>query len=168
MKLIDGYAVSECERQKVKRTDFHFSRRALREAITWGDTQLEIHLARLAELEYLVTHRTKCNGFEYELVYDMADADNGLRFPGLADIEALACAYDGARSGQTAAWSGSGRGPVGPRTVGGRDNESPAKPSSTGIAEDMHDTDNETHLLRGSTKIASYAQPLALAAAAAR
>jgi hypothetical protein len=166
LKLIDGYAVSECERQKVKRTDFRFSRRALREAITWGDTQLKIHLARLAELEYLVTHRTKCNGFEYELVYDMAGADNSLRFPGLADIEALACAYDGARSGQTAAWSGSGRGPVGPRSVGGRDSESPAKPSSTGVAEDMHDTDNETHLLRGNTKIASYPQPLPLAAAA--
>jgi DNA primase catalytic core len=167
LKLIDGYAVSECERQKVKRTDFHFSRRALREAITWGDTQLKIHLARLAELEYLVTHRSKCNGFEYELVYDMAGADNSLRFPGLADIEALACAYDGARSGQTAAWSGSGRGSVGPRSVGGRDNESPAKPSSTGVAEDMPDTDNETHLLRGNTKTPSYPHSAVVPLAAA-
>ena len=166
LKLIDGYAVSECERQKINRADFHFSRRALREAITWGDTQLKIHLARLAELEYLVTHRTKCNGFEYELVYDMAGADNSLRFPGLADIEALRCAYDGARSGQTAAWSGSGRGAVGPRSGGGRDNELPVKPSSTGIAEDMPDDDSETHLLHQSGKIASYPQPLPLAAAA--
>jgi DNA primase len=166
LKLIDGYAVSECERLKVKRTDFHFSRRALREAIHWGDTQLKIHLARLAELEYLVTHRTKCNGFEYELVYDMAGADNSLRFPGLADIEALACAYDGARSGVNDARSGSGRGGVGPRSVGGRGNELPAEPSNISVTDDMPDTDSEPHVLRQTAKIASYSQPLPLAAAA--
>jgi hypothetical protein len=167
LKLVDGYVVAECERQKVKRNELRFSRRQLREAITWGDTQLKIHLARLAELEYLVTHRSKCNGFEYELVYDMADADNGLRFPGLADIEALACAYDGARSGLKEAWSGSGRGPVGPRSVGGRGDESPAKPYSTGVSADMPDTDSKTHLLRGNTKNPSYAHSAVVPLAAA-
>jgi DNA primase len=164
LKLIDGYAVSECERQKVKRSDFHFSRRALREAITWGDTQLKIHLARLAELEYLVTHRSKCNGFEYELVYDMADADNSLRFPGLADIEALACAYDGARSGLNEAWSGSGRGVVGPRSGGGRGNESTAKPSSTGVTDDIEEITPKNHCSRQTAKNPSYLHlPLAAA-----
>jgi len=166
LKLIDGYVNGQCTAQSIQRTDFFFSRRALREAITWGDTQLKIHLARLAELEYLVTHRTKTNGFEYELVYDMAGADDSLRFPGLADIEALRCAYDGARSGQTAAWSGSGRGAVAPRSVGGRVNQSPAKIDSVSVSDDMPDTGSKTHLLRPGSKIASYPQPLSLAAAA--
>ena len=160
LKLIDGYAVAECERLKINRTDFRFSRRALREAITWGDTQLKMHLARLAELEYLVTHRSKNNGFEYELVYDVAGADDSLRFPGLADIEALRCAYDGARSGQTAAWSGSGRGLVAPRSGGGRGNELPAKADSISVSGDMPDAASKTHLLRPTAKIASYPQPI--------
>jgi len=166
LKLIDGYVLAECERLKVKRADFRFSRRALREAITWGDTQLKMHLARLAELEYLVTHRSKNNGFEYELVYDMAGADDSLRFPGLADIEVLRCAYDGARSGGKDAWSGSGRGAVAPRSGGGRGDQSPAKPLPIRLADDMPDTDGKTHLLRGNTKTLSYPQPLSLAAAA--
>jgi len=166
LKLIDGYVLAECERLKVKRADFRFSRRALREAITWGDTQLKMHLARLAELEYLVTHRSKNNGFEYELVYDMAGADDSLRFPGLADIEVLRCAYDGARSGGKDAWAGSGRGAVAPRSGGGRGDQSPAKPLPIRLADDMPDTDGKTHLLRGNTKTLSYPQPLSLAAAA--
>ena len=166
LKLIDGYAVSECDRLKIKRADFRFSRRALREAITWGDTQLKMHLARLSELEYLVTHRSKNNGFEYELVYDVAGADDSLRFPGLADIDALRCAYDGARSGSKEAWSGSGRGAVAPRSGGGRGDELPAKPLYIRVADDMSDTGGKTHRLRPSAKIASYTQPLSLAATA--
>lgn len=102
----------ECERLKLRRCDLRFSRRGLREAIDWGDTQLKIHLARLVELEYIVAHRTATGGHAYELVYEVADAGH-LRFPGLADIEALRCAYDSARSGQSDARSGSGRPVVG-------------------------------------------------------
>ena len=120
LKLIDGYVGAECERLKIKHADVRFSRRSLREAIGWGDTQTKTHLARLVELEYLVAHRTKTGGFEYELVYDAVDTHGSLRLPGLADIEALAFAYDGARSGQDDAQSAFGRGVVGPgrRVVG--------------------------------------------------
>ena len=31
----------------------------LRALTGWGDTQLKVHLARLAELEYLLVHRVK-------------------------------------------------------------------------------------------------------------
>jgi len=134
--------------QSIQRGEFFFSRRALREAIIWGDTQLKIHLARLAELEYLVTHRTKNNGFEYELVYDIAGSNDSLRFPCLADIEALRCAYDGARSGQKVAWSGSSRGAVAPRSVAGRGNESPAKPLSITVTADVEDDATKNHCQR--------------------
>jgi hypothetical protein len=81
LTLIDQYVSAECARLAVKRADLRFSRRALREAIDWGDTQLKLHLARLVELEYLVAHRTKTGGFDYELVYDLGDGQSALRFP---------------------------------------------------------------------------------------
>ena len=121
-----------------------FSRRTLREAIAWGDTQTKTHLARLVELEYLVAHRTKVGGFEYELVYEIA-ADDGARFPGLADIEALKHAYDGARSGQNESRLGSGRPPVGPRSVGGRVGALPAKPASMRVADEESDEGAQMH-----------------------
>lgn len=167
LKLIDGFVAAECARQQVRRADYRFSRRSLREAINWGDTQLKIHLARLTELEYLVAHRSKTGGFDYELVYDAADDGHTLRFPGLIDIEALECVYDAARSGQHDARSASGRGAVGPRSAGGRgeksfENAPPARASS-----DLPDASEKTHCPVPGAKTASYPQPLPLAAAGA-
>ena len=158
LTLIDGYVGAECQRQTVNRTDFHFSRRSLREAIAWGDTQLKIHLSRLAELEYLVTHRTRTGGFEYELVYDVADGESALRFPGLADINALRCTYDGARSGLSAARSASGRGVDGPRSVAGRGQASPGEPISMRFSKELPEPDSKTHSSPPNGKSRSYPQ----------
>jgi hypothetical protein len=171
--LIDGFVAAECEQLKIRRTDYRFSRRQLREAIHWGDTQLKIHLARLSELEYLVAHRTKTGGFEYELVYalqevpsggDTADADT-LRFPGLIDIEALQCAYDAARSGQDEPQSAPGRGAVGPRSAGGRGEESAADAQSERVSGDLPGASDDTHCSQPNPKTSSYPQPVPLAAA---
>jgi hypothetical protein len=166
LKLVDQYVRAECERLKLRRCDLRFSRRALREAIDWGDTQLKIHLARLVELEYLVAHRTKTGGHEHELVYDVGTSENTLRFPGLADIEALRCAYDGARSGQNDARSGSGRGVVGARSVGGRGAELAVEPASTRVDDDVADEDSKPHCSTPTRKHTSYTQPIVLAAGA--
>ena len=165
MKLIDQYVVAGCERQNIKRADFHFSRRSLREAISWGDTQLKIHLSRLAELEYLVAHRTKTGGFDYELVYDVPEDAHTLRFPGLADIEALKCAYDVARSGHNTGRSGSGRPLAGGQPGGGRADESPAEPLSARVADDLIPDNAEMHFSASHGKTLSYPhlQPLAAA-----
>jgi len=130
LKLVDGYINSECQRLGLRRMDFRFSRRQLRESIHWGDTQLKVHLSRLAELEYLVIHRTKANGFEYELVYDQITDDQPLQFPGLADIATLKHAYDAWRSGQTPPQSASGQGVVGTQSGVGRDNKNAVKPTA--------------------------------------
>ncbi len=174
LKLVDQYVGAECGRQQVRRGELHFSRRALREAIDWGDTQLKLHLARLVELEYLVAHRTKTGGYEYELVYELAGADGdggALRFPGLADVEALKCAYDAARSGQNDPRSALGRGVIGPRSVGGRDSASAAKPAPTRVAAEDGGDGAETHCSappRARASRSSYVQqPIPLAAAAA-
>jgi len=165
LALIDGHVTEQCQAQAIRRSDFRFSRRALREAINWGDTQLKVHLARLAELEYLVTHRTKANGFEYELVYDAPADGHTLRFPGLADIDALKQAYDAERSGRNDPRSAPGRGAVGHRSAGGRGDESGEAQAPAQAAADQDDASAKTHCSRPTSKTASYPQPIPLAAA---
>lgn len=156
LQLIDPFVTGECQRQDIPRADVRFSRRTLREALAWGDTQLKVHLARLAELEYLVVHRTKTNGFEYELVYDNVAEGDSVRFPGLADIDALAQAYDAARSGQDSKRSATGRRAVGPRSAGSRNGEKPAKPDAAQVAVDSTDERGETHSTPPKKAAAGY------------
>jgi hypothetical protein len=158
LKLIDSYVSRQCETHGIGRAEYRFSRRALREAIAWGDTQLKVHLARLVELEYLVAHRTRVNGFDYELVYDAVADDDTLRLPGLADVDALAQAYDRARSGQNAARSAPGRGAVGARSAGGRDRESLAEQASMPLDDEMPDANAATPISRSNGKDPSYVQ----------
>ena len=168
LQLIDPFVTGECQRQDIPRADVRFSRRTLREALAWGDTQLKVHLARLAELEYLVVHRTKTNGFEYELVYDNVAEGGNVRFPGLADIDALAQAYAAARSGQNssrsepigqrteqdAPQSDTGRGAVGPGSAGSRDGETPAEPDAVRVPDDNGDECGKTPILPENSKTA--------------
>ncbi|MCC7311383.1 MAG: toprim domain-containing protein [Sulfuritalea sp.] len=164
LKLIDAHVRAEGERLGVRRGDFRFSRRALREAIAWGDTQLKLHLARLAELEYLIAHRTRTGGFDYELVYEVGDADGALRFPGLADIEALTCAYDAARSGDGAVRSAPGRGVDGGRPGAGRIAESTADAAPVRLADESPIAPRKTHVDKGNGASRSYARPVLAAA----
>ena len=171
LKLIDGHVGEQCTVQAIKRGDYRFSRRALREAIAWGDTQLKLHLARLAELEYLITYRNRTGGFEYELVYALGDADGLLRFPGLADIEALRFNYDAARSESNATRSAPGRWVDGGQSGAGRGDESATNPVSMRLASDISDANPKPHVYKGNGKTRSYPEghqypPLPLAAPA--
>ncbi|MCC8367829.1 toprim domain-containing protein [Xenorhabdus sp. PB61.4] len=51
-----------------------FTRKQLRDAVQWGDTQLKVHLSRLVEMEYLLLHRRGL-AFAYELLFDGDDSD---------------------------------------------------------------------------------------------
>jgi DNA primase catalytic core len=170
LKLIDGYVNEQCKTQSIKRTDFFFSRRALREAINWGDTQLRMHLERLVELEYVAAKREGAGGkFVYELAYVVNDETHA-QVAGLIEIgalEALIVAATMSKSrGATPEVAGRSRGDSAPVAGRLRGNESPAKSVSISVLEDMPDTDSKTHLLHSNAKIASYPQPVALAAAA--
>jgi len=87
---VDEMVTAECERQKMERSDYRFSRRDVREATGWGDTQLKIHLHRLEELEYLLIHRGgRGQSIVYELVFTRP-ADGGKPvLGGLIDVEKL-------------------------------------------------------------------------------
>jgi DNA primase catalytic core len=87
---VDEMVTAECRRQKMERSDYRFSRRDVREATGWGDTQLKIHLHRLEELEYLLVHRGgRGQSIVYELMFTRP-ADGGKPvLGGLIDVEKL-------------------------------------------------------------------------------
>ncbi|WP_224558256.1 CHC2 zinc finger domain-containing protein [Pectobacterium versatile] len=113
------------------KTEYPFTRKQLRDAVQWGDTQLKIHLARLVELEYLLLHKRGLT-FCYELLFDGdAQADN-THLCGLIDVpEAVDITekgrYDSIWSGVNENRSASSRG-----AVGGRSDKAIAVKASTG------------------------------------
>ena len=112
---IDEHVAAECERQKMERSDYRFSRRDVRAFTGWGDTQLKIHLHRLEEMEYLLIHRGgRGQSFVYELMFTRPRDGGKPVLGGLIDMDALRKHdYDGKKSGSEADRSGSSRPQVG-------------------------------------------------------
>lgn len=166
LMLIDAHVAAETKRRAIARSAFRFSRRDLRGALGWGDTQLKLHLARLLELEYLALHR-EGRGFVYELLYDGAGQDGRPFVPGLIDAEALAAhAYDAERSGVNAERSGSGRGAVGPRSGVGRADENALTARGESASRDSSADERKTHVSGDGDDRPSYAQTPVLPLAA--
>ena len=178
-RLVDLVAEA-CEAQGLDRSQVRFSRREVREATGWGDTQLKVHLRRLEELEYAVVHRDGPR-FLYELVYAGEGEDGGPFLPGLLDVEALEATATtrnrsgsrGRRSGSESERSGAGRPPVGPRSGGGRGGK-PRGNSSDESDLPAAEPEKVAKPRSGDTKTAarrsrsrSQTLPLPLAAAAA-
>jgi len=57
LTALHAWVKTESKEQSLQQADFRFSRRQVRDLTGWGDTQLKVHLARLAELEYLLVAR---------------------------------------------------------------------------------------------------------------
>ncbi|BES85887.1 hypothetical protein PEC302110_39350 [Pectobacterium araliae] len=118
--LIQQWVKDSCQ----PKAEYHFTRKQLRDAVQWGDTQLKIHLARLVELEYLMLYKRGLT-FCYELLFDGdAQADNA-HLCGLIDVPETPAKtvktsekgnYDAVRSGVSEKRSASGRGAVGGRS----------------------------------------------------
>jgi DNA primase len=125
--LTDEMVSAECERQKIERADFRFSRRDVRQYTGWGDTQLRVHLRRLEELEYLLVHRGgRGQSFVYELVFERQGDSGKPMLPGLIEIEKLSgCGYDTKNAGQNGQFAGSTRPQSGGIAGGARGEESP-------------------------------------------
>lgn len=155
---IHGWVMRECERLAVRRADFRFTRRQLRELTGWGDTQLKVHLSRLADLEYVLAHRMKAGqAHDYELLYD-GEGETGGRFVmGLHDC-------DGNLLGQTDARSVPGRGAVGDRSVGGRGSESDASPQQSADRDAPAPEGARKHVSGLNGSGASYRYPLVASA----
>ena len=119
---------------------------------------MKVHLARLAELEYLLVHRTKTGGFDYELVYEIGADDGALRCPGLIDVEALQCAYDAARSGSEESRAVHGWAGVGAESAPGRPEETPAEPGVARLSDPSPPLAAKTSISKGNGKTRPYPQ----------
>lgn len=125
---LDAMVTAGCRDKGLDRADYRFSRREARAHTGWGDTQLKIHLRRLAELEYLVVHRDREDKrFLYELLPLPQTGMGGKVLAGLIDVAELRLD----RSGQKEDRSDHGRGPVGLESGHGRAAEADANSCET-------------------------------------
>lgn len=125
LDVLDGIVAARAADDAIDRDQVRFTRRAVREQTSWGDTQLKVHLARLVELELVIAHRAdRGAGFVYELVWDGTGRAGERFLTGLTDPATLR--YDDNRSGSEGDRSGPGRPPVGPWSGGGRDSDNGA------------------------------------------
>ncbi|PVZ84726.1 DNA primase [Serratia sp. S1B] len=108
--LLRDWLTPQAQEQGSKLDEVRFTRRDVRSALKWGDTQLKVHLARLLEMEYLVMFRRGLT-YEYGLLWD--GDDNGE-----AHLCGLLEAGEASRSGYEDNQSVSGRGVVGSQSAG--------------------------------------------------
>jgi hypothetical protein len=130
--LIDEYVGARSDEKRITRSAVRFTRRELREAILWNDTQLRLHLDRLDDLEYVIARREGPGGkYVYELAFDGGGTDGRPYLSGLIDVEALrnACTTEKSRgksdevAGERDELAGQLRGDSGPIAVGSRGEE---------------------------------------------
>ena len=122
--LVDKMVASECERLKIERFDYRFTRATVRQHTGWSDSQLKTHLHRLEDLEYLALHRgAPGQSFVYALNFEM-DANGRPVLPGLSYGAKRSGSTEGV-SGSEGQRSGSSLGQVWGMSGGGAENESP-------------------------------------------
>ena len=126
--LTDEMVSRACERKKIERPDFRFSRKDVRAFTKWSDSQLKRHLHRLEELEYLLVHHGgRGQSFVYELVFERQDDSGRPVLPGLIDVAKLSgYTYDEKKSGAEGEKSGPSLPQVRGVSGGGAGEESPA------------------------------------------
>lgn len=142
-----AFAEKRAAVESVRRCDVRFSRKDVRDATGWSDTQLRVHLGRLAELEYLAACRDGAGGrFAYELIYD-GHGESEPHLSGLIDAATIAKSR-----GEEAQVAGRSRPDRGPVAGGSPERQSPLEP-------------HRKRTSSGNGDAASYVQPIALAAA---
>jgi len=95
LQLVDDMVSSQCAERQIDKTDYHFSRKAVRGFTGWTDFQVKTHMKKLEELEYVLVHRgSRGQSFVYELLYDGEGKEGEAFMMGLVDVAGLACGYD--------------------------------------------------------------------------
>lgn len=90
LTLIRQWVASEGSAQGIAPRDFRFSRRQVRRLCGWSETQVRVHVQRLVNMEYLLTHRGgRGQSFEYELLYGGEGEDGASFLMGLMAVEQL-------------------------------------------------------------------------------
>ncbi len=152
---ICSFVKTQSDTLAIQRTDYRFSRRELREACGWGDTQLRVHLERLTHLEYLLVHRGgRGQSFVYELLYD-GNGDAAPHLSGLLDTSTITTAR-----GDVSSVAGASRPQHAPDAAALPMDKSAAKPHVIELTDDSAPIAAKTHYsapLTPAVKTASYA-----------
>ena len=168
LMALDGMVTGLCEKEGITREDLRFSRRDVRAATGWGDTQARVHLDRLVTLEYLLVHRGgRGQSFVYELLWRGEGKDGRPFLPGLIDTETLAEPLDEASPAATAETSrgeeadpaGGSRSLRGASAGGSRDEEDEPGPAPRKGLNGFSHEEAETPLLGVPLGIPSYPPP---------
>ena len=156
---------SQAKAQAIPQAEVRFTRKDVRDATGWGDTQLRVHLERLVSLEYLLTHREGAGGrFTYELVFD-GDVSTAVHLSGLIDAADIEVVPTMAKSReQHPEVAGRLRGDSGPVAAPSRASPSADKPALARVPPDEADEDAQTHVLRPNGKHPPYVVTPSLAA----
>lgn len=158
--LIEQMVSAACEKLKMDRTDYRFSRREVREVTSWGDTQLRLHLDRLVDLEYVLVHRGgRGQSFVYELLYDGKGKDGKPFVPGLIDVTRLQSMPTTKSSrGVEGEFAGSSRGQRGPIAGGSRGDENAESTEKQSAESTSSDESDKNAYSEGETNVPSYTQ----------
>jgi DNA primase len=147
--VLSDYVAERARVQRAPRDEVRFTRRELREACGWGDTQLRLHLERLAELELLGSERGGPGGqLRYTLKHEATGDASRTRLCGLVDpgqldepaattaksrgVGAQVAGLEGELAGCEDEGAGHLRADGGPVAGGSRGMESAAKPALVG------------------------------------
>ena len=132
--LIDEMVTAQCQRLKVERCDFRFSRRDVRHYTGWSATQVRTHMDRLQEMEYLLAHRGgRGQSFVYELIYERGDTPSKPQIPGLIDV------YDSNLADLEGQLAGAKRGQNGGVAEGWRTARTRMNTSANGVFDQNHE-----------------------------
>jgi hypothetical protein len=154
LSLVYDWVTQQCEAEKINQRDFRFSRREVRDATGWGNTQLKIHFKRLEDMEYVLLHRGgRGQSFIYELVYHGQGELGECFFNGLLSEENLT--NKGKWSGSNGKLSGSSRPQVGTVSGGSRSAKTPLQASDTVDIEELIEKVTEKDLLEKNKKVPS-------------
>ncbi|MFO0201958.1 MAG: DNA primase, partial [Alphaproteobacteria bacterium] len=78
LQLTRAMVHARASAQQVRPRDVRFTRKDIRDAVQWSDSQLKVHCARLAEMEYMLIHGgNRGHHLRYELLWDGGDEAAG-------------------------------------------------------------------------------------------
>ncbi|MBY0573683.1 MAG: toprim domain-containing protein [Undibacterium sp.] len=156
---LHAWVKSESAQQSIEQKDFRFTRRQVRDLTGWGNTQLFIHMQRLAEMEYLYEHGGRRGQTQhYELAYS-GEGDHGQAFVlGLLDSATLndegssvkkeeeSTTTTAAIRGKEGEYSGSIRGQFAPNSGAIRGGEITPQATTGAAFDDFTEKNPKTHV----------------------
>ncbi len=148
LNLVSDLVCKTCQEEKIVQSDYRFSRKQIRDATGWGNTQIRVHCDRLVDMEYMLVHRGKRgSSFEYELLYQPDQAQSGNVLMKLIDVETLKTLHaKNSTRGKGTRLAGSKRPQNGVKAGAKRTEEKLAKPVISRLNGQSQENQAEMHL----------------------